>query len=205
MDPDSDSHWSGNLSLGSLTGPWVGPARCLSDYPTSRPPIPYGADNAKQNMSLLVEEGYKSVRGKLSEGRYLTFETLGLALSNVQGYFVGVSLATDRHEKLQQRWILHSVGGPNYGSNFYIQSALDGQYIAQFPSIGGLTKDKKDAQAFTITYNADTVSYKISPAQNQGKYVSVTPKMTKNPRKNDQISWMGNGFGEFKIFSVSYH
>lgn len=156
-------------------------------------------------MSLLVEEGYKSVRGKLTEGRYLTFETLGLALSNVQGYFTGVSLATDRHEKLHQRWILHSVGGPNYGSDFYIQSALDGQYIAQYPIIGSLTGDKDKAQAFTITYHADTVSYRISPAEIQGKYVSITPKMTKNPRNNDQITWTGNGFGDFKIFSVSYH
>lgn len=191
--------------MGSLTGPWIGPARCLSDYPTSRPPIPYGPDNANQNMSLLVEEGYKSVRGKLTEGRFLTFETLGLAISNVQGFFVGVSVATDRHEKLHQRWILHSVGGPGYGSDFYIQSALDGQYIARYPRIGGLTKQKEDAQAFTITYQADSVSYTISPTQEQDKYVSVAPQMVKNPRANNQITWTGNGFGQFKIFSVSYH
>lgn len=156
-------------------------------------------------MSLLVEEGYKAVRGKLTEGRYLTFETLGQALSNVQGVFAGVSLATDRHERLDQRWILHSVGGPNYGNEFYIQSALDGQYIARLPRIGGLTKDRDYFQAFSITYNADTVSYTISPIQVRNKYVSFMPQLAKNVRRDNQIEWTGNGFGEFKIYAVSYH
>jgi phospholipase C len=156
-------------------------------------------------MSLLVEEGYKPVRGKLTEGRYLTFETLGLALSNVQGQFVSVSLATDRHERLDQRWIVHSVGGPNYGNKFYIQSALDGQYIARLPRIGSLTNDEDYAQAFSITYDADTVSYSISPIQVQDKYVSFKPQLAKNVRRDKQIVWTGNGFGEFKLYAVSYH
>lgn len=205
--PDEGSHWSGNLSLGSLTGPWVGPAKCLQDYKTNKPPVPYGNENVNQNMSLLVEEGFKLVRGQLTEGRYLTFEMYNFGLTNVQGKFAGISLASKNHDDARQRWIVHTVGGPGAGNEFYIQSAFDKQYISACPVVGGLTTDVKEAQAFTITYDRERAEYSVTVSGRPKTYVKFNPKNGR--RDNDSggttsINWQG-GSGGFKIYSVSYH
>ena len=149
-----------------------------------------------------MEEGFKTVRGQLTEGRYLTFEQLGFALTNYNGKFVSISLASKKHDSAKQRWIIHTVGGVGAGNEFYIQSAVDKQYIAKFPQIGQLTKDQKNAQAFKITYNPDGATYSISATGNS--YVKVNPGSGSRRRAAAAISWDG-GFGGFKIYSVSYH
>ncbi|EFY85863.1 extracellular phospholipase C [Metarhizium acridum CQMa 102] len=59
-EPRTDNNWSVNLSLGTLTGPWVGPARCRDGYEQGNyPPVPSGEANAEQNMDKLVEDGSK--------------------------------------------------------------------------------------------------------------------------------------------------
>ncbi|KAG5929223.1 hypothetical protein E4U53_002493 [Claviceps sorghi] len=208
--PNEESHWSGNLSLGSLTGPWTGPAKCLQDHKTNRPPVPYGAENANQNMSLVVEEGFKPARGQLTEGRYLAFEMYGFGLTNIQGKRVGISPAGKRHDNLGQRWVIHSVDGPGSGNQFYIQSALDKQYIATVSSMGILTPDEEKAQAFSITYHAETAEYSVTVAGRPNRYVMFNPKTRGRKRHESDadptasIDWQGS-FGGFKIFSVSYH
>ncbi|KAG5970183.1 hypothetical protein E4U58_000641 [Claviceps cyperi] len=81
----------------------VGPAKCLQDHKTNKPPVPYGAGNANQTISLLVEEGFKSARGQLTEGRFLTFEMYGFDLTNVDGKSVGTARAGEKHDDLGQR------------------------------------------------------------------------------------------------------
>lgn len=148
---------SGDLSLGSLNGPWVGPSDCLYDS-TPQPAVPYGKDNVNQDMSKLVEEGFKSVRGKLTEGRFLTFETNGLALANVFGELASYQIASKGHKDKSQRWILHSVDGSVYSNSFYLQSAQDGKYIA---STNTMSADKSDAVVLSFDYQANGAKYKI--------------------------------------------
>lgn len=204
--PDDGSHWSGNLSLGSLTGPWVGAAKCLQDHKSNKPPVPYGVKNANQNMSQLVEAGFKQVRGELTEGRHLTFEMFGLALSNIKGELTGISPATKAHDDPKQRWIIHTVGGPGAGNQFYIQSALDKKYIAGFRFMGQLTSNIKKAQAFTITYNPKGSKYSLTIASKPDTYVKLSPNAK---RRSDglsvsaSINWEA-GFGGFSVYSVSY-
>ncbi|OAA36622.1 Phosphoesterase [Metarhizium rileyi] len=207
--PDDGSHWSGNLSLGSLTGPWVGAARCLQDHTTNKPPIPYGTENAQQNMAQLVEEGFKQARGRLTEGRYLTFEMSGYALSNVNGTLVGASCATAKHNNPKQRWIIHTVGGPGAGDRFYLQSAVDKKYIAALP-LGQLTPDVDKAQAFTIDYHPQGSQYGLTVADKPDTYVRINAKNKRRSTDDGRaspkaISWEAAGFAGFGIYSVSYH
>ncbi|PNY26830.1 Non-hemolytic phospholipase C [Tolypocladium capitatum] len=199
--PNEPSRYTGNLTLGSLTGPWVGPARCLSDYKAPNPPIPYGRANANQILSQLVEEGFKPVRGQLTEGRYLTFEIFGNALTNIDGCFVGISRSTERHEDIRQRWVIHAAGGSS--NDFFIQSAQDEKYIASLPSIGSLTSDIKGAQAFTISYNVQGSTYSLRLAQTSNSFVSVDSQ-TNMYSSQSPVRWEG-ALGLFNIFSVSYH
>lgn len=191
MKPNSSSDYSGDFSIGSLTGPWVGPADCLSDYSETVPPVPYGPANANQDLSLLVEEGFKRVRGQLSEGHFLTFEIIGLALTNLDGLFVTVSPATSTHQNINQRWIVHYSGDALTTTNFLIQSAADNKYIS---ALGLLTSSAAEAQAFTFKYNAAGATYSITPASERGfSLLSLLSDL------------LGAALGEFSIYSVSYH
>lgn len=67
-------------------GNWNGYAVCEATYNVTRPPVPYGQQS--EATSLVTEEGFKPVRGQLTEGRYLTFEVNGYALTNSHGKLV---------------------------------------------------------------------------------------------------------------------
>lgn len=206
-DPETrpGTHWSGNLTLGSLTGPWVGPARCLSDFNATKPPVPYGPDNANQDLSKTVEEGFKRVRGKINEGRYLTLEFGPVALSNFHGAMASVSPATKRHDDINQRWILHHADGDAYGNTFYLQSAADKKYISKWP-MGTLTADVKKAQAFAFDYHASGASYSFRLAHTNDKFVSPTKaKGERAGASASTLSWNGPQCAGISIFSVSYH
>jgi phospholipase C len=151
-------------------------------------------------MTLLVEEGFKQVRGQLTEGRYLTFEEFGFALSNNRGATVGISPASQKHDDISQRWVIHAV--PNTSNSFYIQSALDGKYISSSP-IGSLTSSESKAQSFTFEYRPSGATYSFKLSQNNKGYVSVQSQGHIASSKSS-LQWDG-GLGSFKIFSVSYH
>lgn len=181
-----------NGYLGDYTGPWIGPARCQADYKTPLPPVPYGKANAEQDMNKLVQNGFKPVRGRLTEGRYLTIEMNGMALSN-SGSSVSGTAANAKHDKLEQRWILHAVNGDQSGSNnqFHLQSASDKKYIG---AGGKFTTDMGSALPFTITYTPNGATHSLSL---DGKsFVAVS--------KDGSVQWNASA-GKFKVFSVSYH
>ncbi|KAJ4156123.1 hypothetical protein LMH87_001336 [Akanthomyces muscarius] len=195
-ETDPSKAWSGNLSLGSLDGPWVGPARCLQEHAIgNRPPIPYGEENAKQDMSSLVEDGFKTMRGQLTEGRYVVFEADGFALTNLGG-IVGISSGNRKHDKIEQRWILHSLA--DYGNQFYLQSAKDKEYIR---AGGTLTSDKNKAQTLTIDYHADTAGYTLKAGG--GKRAVTVETRTHRTRTKGEVNWSGGGT-KFTAYAVSY-
>jgi phospholipase C len=169
--------------------------------------VPYGPANANQNLALLVEEGFKQVRGSLTEGRYLTFEMLGMALTNVGGGFVSVSFATPQHDNIHQRWILHAQGSENTNTNtFTIQSAVDQQYISK-SLLGRLVSKPADAQPFTIVYNPNGATYSLQLGSGgSGRHVSLQQSGGGSKRNGPgSIQWGDATLGSFEIFSVSYH
>jgi phospholipase C len=60
-DPSEPADPDGQLE--ALSGDYIGAAKCQAMYPTSQPPVPYGPENANQDLSQLVEYGFKQVRG----------------------------------------------------------------------------------------------------------------------------------------------
>jgi phospholipase C len=192
--PFNPDQLTGNVStLGSDTGNYVEPSLCLSEYSNIQPPLPYGPANANQNLSLVVEEGFKQLRGKLSEGRFLTFEVADLALTNLEGMVADITPASANHESISQRWIIHSTGAPD---TFYIQSALDKTYISSFPALGSLNADVNAAQAFTVSYTPNGATYSLTPTGNTGKFIGVM---------SSSVDWAATEAGQFNVFSVSYY
>ncbi|KAJ6440221.1 non-hemolytic phospholipase C precursor [Purpureocillium lavendulum] len=196
-----DNNWSGNLSLGSLSGPWVGPAKCQKGYAHGNyPAIPYGKENVEQNMASLVEDGYKLVRGAITEGRFVTIESNGFALArNSKGRVIAVE-SYRTHNEIKQRWILRSSDGNRFGNSYYLQSAVDNMYIA---SDGNLTKDQNRAQIFDFTYNAAGSTYTLGAGN--GRHVSFKAKSTGGTkcRKVGEVRYDG-GAARFQIFGVNY-
>ena len=200
MEPDTPDAYSGNFTLGSLTGPYIGTAKCVSDHTTARPPVPYGADNINQNLTQLPEEGFKQVRGLLTEGRYLTFEMSGLALTNSDGDKVVATLATDAHENIRQRWIVHVQGVESESTLFTIQSAVDNKYLSS-TNLGTLTSDVSTAQTFTISYQAAGSSYSIAVGS-RNAFVSLLPTGSKESAGG--VKFGGCAKDRFKLYAVSY-
>ncbi|EJP63655.1 Non-hemolytic phospholipase C [Beauveria bassiana] len=195
-ETDPDKPWDGNLTLGSLSGPWVGPARCLQEHAIgNRPPIPYGQDNAKQEMASLVEDGFKTLRGQLTEGRYVVFQAGDFALANLDRS-VGISPGNSKHDKIEQRWILHSLA--DYGKEFYLQSAKDKKYIG---SKGRLTSDRSEAQTFTINYHADAIAYTLHAGDGKNAVTVEARSQKRNVKR--EVDWSGYGT-QFTAYSVSY-
>ena len=102
-------------------GDWDGYAVCEATYADPRPPVPYGKQNA--SIALFSEEGFKSVRGQLTEGRYLVFEMDGYALTGANGT-LAASSATAQHESKNQRWVLHQVTAG--GNTFTLSNVIGG-------------------------------------------------------------------------------
>ncbi|UNI19383.1 Phospholipase C [Purpureocillium takamizusanense] len=200
-EPRPDNNWSGNLSLGSLSGPWVGPAKCQKGFAHGNyPSIPYGAKNLEQDMASLVENGYKLVRGAITEGRFVTIEGNGLALArNSEGKVLAVQ-KYEKHDEIKQRWILHSSDGNRFGNSYYLQSALDMMYIARG---GGLTKDRNQAQEIIFTYSASGSVYTLSTKE--GGHVGFTKTDGGNKKCRDvgKVYWNGEAT-KFQVFGVNY-
>lgn len=200
-------NWSGNLTLGSLTGPWVGPAKCSGGFSHGNyPAVPYGQENANENMDNLVEEGYKEVRGAITEGRYVTIESDGLGLGRAKsGQVIGIATA-DKHEDKAQRWILTSSDGNRFGNSFHIQSAVDKSFVG---SNGRLTKDQSGAQAFIFEYQAAGSTYTLRQAgAGNDQYVSIKKRASKKRgnlkcRDTGTVNWQGQKTS-FKVYGVNY-
>ena len=89
------------------------------------------------------------MRGYMTEGRWLVFESNGYAISNPSDSTnqVGTSAATADHETLAQRWVVHAL--TEEGTLFNITSAVDGTYITEQNT---LTDSVIDAGTYNITY-----------------------------------------------------
>lgn len=107
------------------SGSYTGTATCESTYQVQRPAIPYG--NQIEAFALYFEDGYKEVVGYLTEGRYLTLEKDGYALTN-DGSSSTVSLtgSTLGHSSIYQRWVI-TYNDEEESQISYLPSAYDGR------------------------------------------------------------------------------
>ena len=100
---------------------------CESLYAVQRPPVPYGA--AVHQRSGLLGVRLQVGPRRADEGRYLTFELGGYALTNPGGDDFTATKSSSGHSDVRQQWVLHALDPDDAGDTFYISSAKDGRYI----------------------------------------------------------------------------
>ena len=171
------------------SGVYDGSSYCESLYSTTRPPVPYTSQISPGNVSSLSEQGFKSMRGALTEGRYIVFELGGFALTNTgkPATDFTASKATSAHSSITQRWVVHSL--VDGGSTFTISSAKDGRYVGAHT---GLIDNSSGAEIYTVSYAASE-GYALQ--KENGKYVTI------DGNGNVQIS---NTASYFQAYSVTY-
>lgn len=150
------------------SGIWDGSSHCEAQFAVQRPPVPY-ADQTEAG-SLISEKGFKGVRGYLTEGRYLTFEASGFALTNPgpKATQANTTKSTSSHSAAAQHWIIHETA---IDSRMYtISSAVDGRYIgAQMTLV-----DQSEALVHNITYLGGGKGYSL--LNSHGKYITIDNK-----------------------------
>jgi len=171
-------------SVDASTGVWNGYAVCEALYPTQRPPVPYGQQT--QNIASYSEQGFKVVRGNLTEGRYLVFEMNGYALTNSRDS-LSSSKATPQHNTKSQRWVGQQItaGSPQ----FTFSSAVDRKYIG---SDGQLVTSSNSAIVVSVTDLGNGKGLAISSSAG---YLTID--------KTGKISWGKSAVG-FSTYSVTY-
>ena len=175
--------------LGALYGNYIGAARCWSRFKYPRPPPPYGPENENSDVTKLTEEGFKQVRGQLTEGRYLTFEMDGMALTKhgESLFATGISVG---HRDIRQRWVLHQQG-PGISDIFTISSAASGKYVGS----GLALTEAEQAISLTIVDLGNGKGYTISTED--GRYLTVGP--------DGKLLYSEQPLTGFNVFSVTYH
>lgn len=173
----------------SSEGVYDGSAYCESLYSVIQPSPPYGSQMDTDEVGTLSEQGFKPMRGALTEGRYLVFELSGYAITNTgkPAKDITASRSTLRREDISQRWIVHSLA--DGGNVFTISSAVDGRYIG---SHTGLIDSSSGAESYTVDFLAGK-GYSLK--KENGKFVTI------DGMGNIQI------IGEvtyFQAFSVTY-
>jgi phospholipase C len=146
-------------------GVYDGSAHCSALYAVRRPPVPYGVQSA--DVAALSEKGFKAVRGALTEGRYLTFEMTGWALTNGGGRAFAATESRSGHDDVSQQWVLHALDADDAGDTFAISSARDGRYMGSHTSLVGHVSG---AETYTIGFVAGK-GYALQ--KENGDYVAV--------------------------------
>ncbi|TVY39251.1 Non-hemolytic phospholipase C [Lachnellula subtilissima] len=180
-------------------GNWDAASICQGKYgePPPKPPAPFGPENENSDPSKLSEEGFKSLRGYLTEGRYLVFEMNGYAVTaGVNASDITGTEATSDHRNKNQRWVSHATGGTAIdggqgGGTFVLSSAADGRFLADHTS---LAKDRSGAETYTIADMGNGKGYSLM--KENGKYLSIN--------LNGTIDIVGSGAKGFQILSVTY-
>jgi phospholipase C len=154
------------------------------------PVVPFGKqDSLYSETSLYTEDGFKKVRGSLTEGRYLTFEAYGNALTNQKhSNVVSTAAATPNHEQIEQRWVIHEVDSDK--NQFTISSAADGKYITVN---GALSSKASAAHHFAITDLGGSKGYTIKTLG--GLYLTLSKRGAVSISKTPT---------SFTIYSVTY-
>jgi phospholipase C len=151
--------------------------------------IPYG--NQTEADSLVYEDGFKGMRGYMTEGHFVVFESNGFALTNpgsaCDADFTA-SPATSTHESINQRWVVYGLEPE--GTAFNISSAVDGSYISEAST---LASGVAGAIAYDIQYVG---SSQYTLQVDGGKYLNID--------EDGSISFDSEAT-PYKIWSVTYN
>jgi phospholipase C len=156
--------------------------QCEATYPTLRPPAPYGNQIAANVLFSL--DGFKTVRGGLTEGRYPVFESNGYALTNpgtTDNQFTSTAAISDHSD-------IHSLF--NDGESFNITSVVDSKHIPQHSS---LATDVSGAEVCVIQYQGSGQGYSLQ--KENGKYLNLN---------SDGSISVDSTLAGYSIFSVTY-
>ncbi|THU84746.1 extracellular phospholipase C [Dendrothele bispora CBS 962.96] len=100
-----------------------GPMNCERLFQGSvQPPIPYGNQTAE--TSLVTEQGSKSVRGSLTEGRYLVIESGNFALAvDSDNALIAANTSDLKFADASQRFVVHATDPSQATANTFRISA----------------------------------------------------------------------------------
>ncbi len=170
-------------------GVYDGSSYCESLYAVTRPEVPYTIQISPDDVASFSEQGFKDMRGALTEGRYIVFELGGYAITNAgkPATDFTATKATSTHSDIAQRWVVHAL--TTGGNTFTISSAKDGRYIGAHT---GLIDNSSGAEVYTIAFVAGK-GYALQ--KENGKYVTV------DGNGNVQIT---SDVTYFKAYSVTY-
>ncbi|GJJ06185.1 hypothetical protein Clacol_000374 [Clathrus columnatus] len=153
-------------------GQFLGDAECQSKFSNPQPPVPFG-QQTREN-SLNIETGFKTVRGALTEGRFLVFESGNSALTlDTKNEELTVGAAVPTHDTPLNRFVLHATANPP-ATTFNIQffETIDGKtnFInSKFKA----TTSIQDAAVFNITDLGNSKGYTIQEVSGGG-FVSIS-------------------------------
>lgn len=148
--------------LTNSKGQFIGAELCEAMFPETTPPIPYG-QQTREN-SLFIENGFKSVRGSLTEGRFLVFQADNMVLSyDHSTRDLGLTSAPPSSKFASSsddiRFVLHATSPPpattfklqftGAPTNTYIDKNLKGTSSLNNAAIFNIT-DLGNGQGYTI-------------------------------------------------------
>ncbi|KAI2706015.1 hypothetical protein CBS147332_7259 [Penicillium roqueforti] len=179
-------------------GEYTGTSNCQARYKQTRPDVPYGEQsNATDVNTLWFEEGFKEVVGYLTEGRYLTFEKNGAALTNpARGNSLVSSPASPQHNNKAQRWVIH-YNNDEESQTFTVSSALDGRWVGPDGVLLPKSHSAKAAQVH-FTFLGGGLGYTMQFVE-KGQYIDIDKHghLDTESRKTRPASG-------YQVFSVSF-
>lgn len=170
-------------------GVYDGSSYCESLYAVTRPKVPYTSQIYPDDVGSLSENGFKEMRGALTEGRYIVFEYGGYALTNAgkPATDFTATKATSSHSDVGQRWVVHAL--TTGGNKFTISSARDGRYIGVHTR---LVDNDSGAETYTVGFQAGE-GYALQ--KEDGEYITVD---------GSGIVKIMSDVAYFKAYSVTY-
>ena len=174
-----------------VTWKWNGVPICQARYNNdNQPPVPYGNQTELKN-GFEVEKGYKRVRGSLTEGRHLVFETYNMALTVKDGKLQSGKACSKKDDK-KQMFVLHWLGKePKDGRGFRISTQADKKKF--------LTKD--------LTFSSkedDAVEMHFTDKGNGLGHVLSYGKKYLTQNQDGKVEWVDSNPTTFSIYSVTF-
>lgn len=169
------------------------------------PPVPYGKQTEK--FSLYAENGYKKLRGELTEGRYLVIENNS---KNPEGLKRRDTLrgrrdtdafasdeGTENYDSLDERFILYQgdliadqTSEDVFSADYYLQSVANGKFIGE-----DVKPAEKNSDAAQLEINfTPGKGYTI---RSNGKYLTFDKSSLQPPQFQSKETF-------FNIYSVTY-
>ena len=140
-------------------GQYNGQTTCQAANPNHQPSPPYGKQN--ETTALATETGFKALRGNPTEGRFLTFESGGNALTfdNTTAK-TSMTAASSDHSNAAQRFILHATA--EKPSNTLFNLSPFNRKNSYLTAAGGITTSSSSAAVYNIVDLGNGAGYTLN-------------------------------------------